>query len=105
MTNPFLPISVHYANEPQYKNALEIAMNEKYDCMLFDPKNIETDMVFVLLETENDTRVLHTRYDSCLDRFFPSDSDTLHVFQTRSSAFRYLQKRSRIRERSEMNLE
>jgi hypothetical protein len=105
MTNPFLPISVHYANEPQYKNALEIAMNEKYDCMMFDPKNIETDMVYVLLETENDTRVLHTRYDSCLDRFFPSDSDTLHVFQTRSSAFRYLQKRSRIRERSEINLE
>ena len=105
MTNAFLPLSVHYANEPQCKNAMENAINEKYDCMLFDPKNIETDMVYVLLETENDTRVLHTRYDSCLDRFFPSDTDTLHVFQTRSNAFRYLQKRSRILEKKEMDLE
>jgi hypothetical protein len=84
---------------------MENAINEKYDCMLFDPKNIETDMVYVLLETENDTRVLHTRYDSCLDRFFPSDTDTLHIFQTRSNAFRYLQKRSRILEKKEMDLE
>jgi hypothetical protein len=105
MTNAFLPLSVHYANEPQCKNAMENAINEKYDCMLFDPKNIETDMVYVVLETENDTRVLHTRYDSCLDRFFPSDTDTLHIFQTRSNAFRYLQKRSRILEKKEMDLE
>ena len=105
MTNAFLPLSVHYANEPQCKNAMENAINEKYDCMLFDPKNIETDMVYVLLETENDTRVLHTRYDSCLDRFFPSDTDTLHIFQTRSNAFRYLQKRSWILEKKEMDLE
>jgi len=96
MTNAFVPMSVHYSNDPQCKDAMENAINDKYDCMLFDPKNIDTDRVYVLMETDNDTRVLHTLYHPSLHIFFPSDSDTLHIFETRSSAFRYLNKRSRV---------
>ena len=50
----------------------------------------------MLFETPNDFRILRTEYDSCLDRFHSSENDTLHVFETRSSAFRYLQKITKV---------
>jgi hypothetical protein len=95
MTNAFLPLSVHYPNESQYKEAFELCTQGKYESIFFDPKDIENDYCFVILETEKDFRVLYTRYDTCLDRFYNSENDTLHVFESRSVAFRYLAKRTR----------
>ena len=95
MTNAFLPFAVHYPNDTEYKNAVEMCNSNKYDAIYFDPKHIEDEIVFVILETENDTRILRTHYDTTLDRFFPSENDTLHLFENRSSAFRYLAKVTR----------
>lgn len=73
-------------------------MNEKYESILFDPKDMDNDWVYVLIESDNEFQVLHTKYDTCLDRFFPSEKDTLHTFDSRATAFRYLTKRTRVRD-------
>lgn len=96
MKNAFLPTQVHYANSKDHKNAVQIAENNSYEAIYFDPKNLDNNKAFMLYETENDFRVLYIEYDSCLDRFHPSEDDTIHVFDKRSTAFRYLEKVSRL---------
>ena len=97
MTNlAFLPTHVHYPDSKDFKDAIQVANSNRYEAIYFDPKNLDNDKVFMLFETPNDFRILRTEYDSCLDRFHSSENDTLHVFETRSSAFRYLQKITKV---------
>ena len=94
MKNAFLPTQVHYAFSTEHKNAVQVAENNQYEAIYFDPKNLDNNKAFVLYETEKDFRVLSIEYDSCTDRFHPSESDELHIFTDRKTAFRYLEKRS-----------
>lgn len=96
MRNAFLPKQVHYTGSKELKEAIEIANSNLYESIYFDPKNMDNDKVFVLYETNADFRILSTEYDSCLDRFHPKNTDTLHVFPDRKTAFRYLEKVSRV---------
>ena len=89
MKNAFLPTHVHYPDSKDFKDAIQVANSNRYEAIYFDPKNLDNDKVFML-------RILRTEYDSCLDRFHSSENDTLHVFETRSSAFRYLQKITKV---------
>ena len=96
MKNAFLPKSVHYASSKEIKEAYVIAESSEYESMFFDPKDIDNDGVYVIIDAETDFRVLRTQYDSCIDRFFQGENDTLHIFKSRSEAFRYLSKKSRV---------
>lgn len=96
MKNAFLPAQVHYTGSKELKEAIEIANSNRYESIFFDPKNMDNDKVFVLYETDTDFRILSTEYDSCLDRFHPKENDSVHIFDSRKTAFRYLEKVSRV---------
>lgn len=96
MKNAFLPAQVHYTGSKELKDAIEVANTSRYESIYFDPKNMDNDRVFVLYETPTDFRILTTEYDSCLDRFHPKEKDTVHIFPDRKTAFRYIEKVSRV---------
>ena len=86
----FLPNDVLYFDSKEYRNAVEQVDQGKYELICFMPN--KTNECFILMQYDNLYAILHTEYDLTSDRCYPNGHDTLRLFDSRDTAFRYLQK-------------